>query len=899
MSDPSKQTVPAQYLGVMVSSTFTDLPDHRNAVINAINAQGLKPVVMEYGSARPDGDVIDASLQMVRDASAYVGIISHRYGQVPECAERNPQRLSLTELEFNEARRLQRPLLLFIMGDDHYVKANDVETDPDRLEKLRKFRESAKQFRTDSTVHRIYKVFNDIRAFELAATHSVAELRRHLEHAVSLALLPVPATSAHVVRPPAQQDVAPSFDRTPVAGKAIGDLDEAKLAALLDAPLAHDLYRRTSDLYDDKGLGKLAYLEDLGCQVGGRPTVGAILCFGKQDRIGSEHRRCTLQMVDHHGLTRGGPNVAMKLASGNLLSLYEDGMDWLTSGTVLRRERTVGATAADDTEIPRIMLHESLVNALVHRDYERSDLKDQPTRIDVFLDRVEITSYGGLPHGIDIEKLNAPDATLRPFRRNPVIAQLFQCLGLAELNAAGVDRMRRIAEGKHLRPPLFQSEHDYVSIRLFRPTGKAAVFVSSVQHETAAERRAIANLLRSDPLLSQYFEPFLFEEFPVTATSIQATVLSAVERCDVFLLVLGNEYGYESPQGLSSTHLEFERATAAQKVRLVFTKGDKDVRRHPKTASLIRAAREELLIRRFADVPELVNALYASLVAYLAERKVLQSSGPTELRVDHAPCEGASMADISPSLIERFREAAVPRRNFATSEPTQLLHELNLLEAGIPTVAAVLLFGGAPQRYRPGAVVRCVHHRGAEIARDRAELREFQGNIVDQIDESARWVASALRMSRGVNKRKGFLEDEIPAEAFREVIVNAVAHRDYSSQASIQISVLADRIEVWSPGQLPAGLTPADLRQPHPSIPTNPFIAASLALAGHIERAGFGTLTVIAACREAGLGEPLFAQRGNQFVVTLWRPKGPKTSALRTPDGDMGPRRGKRAKKRP
>ena len=61
---------PVQYKGVMVSSTFTDLVKHRDALIKAIDGQKLKSVAMEHDSAKPVGDVIDSSLQMVRDASA-------------------------------------------------------------------------------------------------------------------------------------------------------------------------------------------------------------------------------------------------------------------------------------------------------------------------------------------------------------------------------------------------------------------------------------------------------------------------------------------------------------------------------------------------------------------------------------------------------------------------------------------------------------------------------------------------------------------------------------------------------------------------------------------------------------------------------------------------------------
>jgi tetratricopeptide (TPR) repeat protein len=175
-----KRNDPVAYKGVMVSSTFTDLVQHRDALIDAIDGQELKAVVMENDAARPAIDVLDSSLEMVRKAAAYVGVISHKYGQVPEDPKRNPDNLSLTELEFLEARRLGRPVLLFIMGPDHPVKAGDVETDPAKRAKLDAFRENAKRISADSKVHRVYKVFNSLQEFETAAVQSVAELRRHL-----------------------------------------------------------------------------------------------------------------------------------------------------------------------------------------------------------------------------------------------------------------------------------------------------------------------------------------------------------------------------------------------------------------------------------------------------------------------------------------------------------------------------------------------------------------------------------------------------------------------------------------------------------------------------------------------------------------------------------------------
>ena len=143
----------------MVSSSYVDLVDHRTVLIAAINAHGLHPSVMEHDSANII-DIIESSFQMVRQSAAYILIISQKYGQTPECQKRNPDKLSITELEFDEAQRLKRPTLLFIMGEDHPVKARDVERDPVNKSKLDAFRERAKKASLDSGVHRVYAVFD-------------------------------------------------------------------------------------------------------------------------------------------------------------------------------------------------------------------------------------------------------------------------------------------------------------------------------------------------------------------------------------------------------------------------------------------------------------------------------------------------------------------------------------------------------------------------------------------------------------------------------------------------------------------------------------------------------------------------------------------------------------------
>jgi len=165
---------------VMISSTGSDLAAHRNLLSNAINSHGLHPNIMEHDSAKLV-DVIESSIEKVRNSAAYILIIGQRYGQTPESPDRNPDKLSITELEFNEAARLGRPTLLFIMGQDHLGKECDFEDDLEKKAKLKAFREQAKQHSPDSKVHRVYAVFNSLDEFRDKISAPLAELQKILK----------------------------------------------------------------------------------------------------------------------------------------------------------------------------------------------------------------------------------------------------------------------------------------------------------------------------------------------------------------------------------------------------------------------------------------------------------------------------------------------------------------------------------------------------------------------------------------------------------------------------------------------------------------------------------------------------------------------------------------------
>jgi len=400
---------------------------------------------------------------------------------------------------------------------------------------------------------------------------------------------------------------------------------------------------------------------------------------------------------------------------------------------------------------------------------------------------------------------------------------------------------------------------------------RKTLFVSSVQKELNAERRAIKSFLQNDPLLRRFFDVFLFEDLPASDRRTDDVYLDEVENCDLYVGLFGNEYGSEDARGVSPTEREFDLATQKGKPRLIFVKGADDRTRHPKMIKLIRKAGAQLIRRRVTDSNDLTAALYAALVEHME-----QSGDLRTLPFDASACPRATLNDLPQDKIQTFLEVARRERNYPLPVKTtreKALAHLNLLDNGSPTHAAVLLFGKEPQRFLPTSEVKCMHFHGSTVRKPIPSYQIYKGTAFELVDQAVDFVLS--KINRHIGTRAESVQApatyELPKEAVTEAIVNAVAHRDYTSNASVQVMLFADRLEVWNPGELPPSLTPERLREPHASIPRNPLIAEPLYLARYIEKAGSGTLDMIDRCGEAGLPSPDFEERAGQFVTTIWR----------------------------
>lgn len=203
---------------------------------------------------------------------------------------------------------------------------------------------------------------------------------------------------------------------------------------------------------------------------------------------------------------------------------------------------------------------------------------------------------------------------------------------------------------------------------------------------------------------------------------------------------------------------------------------------------------------------------------------------------------GARPSDLDPYQISAFMvQDTIQCGPLAGCEADELLLHLGAItpDAGV-TVAGMLLFGLAPQRWLPQCTARFVQYvdrEGTQIGLDRA----IGGPLARQIDELWQIIRQQMRTPARIN---GSDEYDYAPDAVREALVNAVCHRDYRLRDKhITVSLYPDRLEIVSPGSLPGFMTQKSMLTGRYS--RNPRVTRCLSQWGYIPAPGSGLMTII------------------------------------------------------
>lgn len=255
------------------------------------------------------------------------------------------------------------------------------------------------------------------------------------------------------------------------------------------------------------------------------------------------------------------------------------------------------------------------------------------------------------------------------------------------------------------------------------------------------------------------------------------------------------------------------------------------------------------------------------------EERLMRSKG-NRYKWEDQICEGITIADLEEQRIRGGVRLGVERGRMPESslmETTEsLIEKLRLTIDGKLKNAAAALFLQNTDRF-PQFLLRMARFRG----RDKNEFIDNQrayGNFFTLLDAGMAFLFKHLSLS---GKIVGFTREEkleIPAEALREALTNALCHRQfYNTSSSVGIAIYDDRVEIENTGHLPDELTIDTIKQSHQSYPQNPVIADVLFKTTFLENWGSGVSRMVDACKNANLPEPDYNQNATFVWVTFWR----------------------------
>lgn len=238
------------------------------------------------------------------------------------------------------------------------------------------------------------------------------------------------------------------------------------------------------------------------------------------------------------------------------------------------------------------------------------------------------------------------------------------------------------------------------------------------------------------------------------------------------------------------------------------------------------------------------------------------------LSFDQMPCADLSVDDLDPERVRRFF-AAIGRE--VSQEHLESLGVL-VVQAGrlTPSHGGLIFFGrDAPrQRLFPEACVSCARFRGVERV-DFLDRLDIEGTVLDALEETPKFIRRNTRLAAKIVTMRRQDIPEYPEVALREVLVNAVAHADYSlTGMRIRVAIYPNRLEVENPGMLPFGMTLDDLKAGVSRI-RNRVIVRVLRELGLVEEWGTGYRRVTQACEAGGYPPPMWQELGAALRVTF------------------------------
>ena len=381
------------------------------------------------------------------------------------------------------------------------------------------------------------------------------------------------------------------------------------------------------------------------------------------------------------------------------------------------------------------------------------------------------------------------------------------------------------------------------------------------------------DLVSDNPQLARFFSTFAFEfDVPASDKRTDEVYLAELAVSDLYVGIIGNDYGGLTSDGVSATESEYDEATRLGIPRFIFVKGSSDKMRDPRERNFLRKVSPGLIRVRFKNTEELLAALTESLDRYLAENKVAYAG----LTYEEEPV--GKWEELDEDKIRWFVRTAREKRGFpfpVDAPVEKVLKHLKMVTDGVPNRAAMLCFGKDAHLYATSPGVKCILWYGKERRKPAGSYKWFEGNLFEVSDKTIEFIKEKLDLRIGGHTLGAQSDDtfEIDEKVVAEMVNNGIAHRDYTSSATVQVELFRDRLTVFSPGPMHRDMRFEMLAEDHQSYATNPIIAHALFYVKYIEEIGSGTVDMFDLCKAMDLRPPVFDIDARHFTVTVYRPE--------------------------
>lgn len=262
-------------------------------------------------------------------------------------------------------------------------------------------------------------------------------------------------------------------------------------------------------------------------------------------------------------------------------------------------------------------------------------------------------------------------------------------------------------------------------------------------------------------------------------------------------------------------------------------------------------------------------------IANETEERILSEKRSSFARTfDTLPCYDSTLDDIKEELYRiTYLPKAIDKETLEQNHRgvTEQLSSLKFfdLKTNCPTNGGILMFGKRPRFFMPGAYVQYVRFKGDHVATDFDFEKRFEGDLATQMRIMEEFIQYIIVREVQHNLGEPY-QYNYPMVAIKELLFNAIIHKNYQSNAPIKFYEFSDRIEISNPGGLYGAARPENF--PNKNDYRNPVLAEAAKNLGYINSFNVGVKRAMNALKENGNADPVFTlDDPTGFEVVVYR----------------------------